>query len=185
MTDKSTLTDTFLKYRTRLMRAVSAIVSPDDIEDIVQEAFIKSYEAQLNQEIRYERTYMLKTARNLALNHVTKASAQLNQSMESMDHLPQELVGYSLEKNVESKERFIHFCRATDTLSPDVKRVFLLKKVYGMSQRDIADLVGISESTVEKHVAKGLMLCARYLADNPQDASQGQPGFKSGTGHTQ
>ncbi len=185
MTDKSTLTDTFLKYRTRLMRAVSAIVSPDDIEDIVQEAFIKSYEAQLNQEIRYERTYMLKTARNLALNHVTKASAQLNQSMESMDHLPQELVGYSLEKNVESKERFIHFCRATDTLSPDVKRVFLLKKVYGMSQRDIADLVGISESTVEKHVAKGLMLCARYLADNPQDASKGQPGFKSGTGHTQ
>ena len=186
MTNKSTLADTFLKYRTRLVRAVGAIVNPDDIEDIVQEAFIKSYEAQLNQEIRFERTYMLKTARNLALNHVTKASSQLNQSMEDMDHLPQELVGHSLEKNVESKERFIHFCRATDTLSPDVKRVFLLKKVYGMSQRDIAELVGISESTVEKHVAKGLMLCARYLADTPQEAAKnGQPGFNSGTGHTQ
>ena len=45
-----------------MMRAVSAIVSSDDIEDIVQEAFIKSYEAELKQEIRYERTYMLKTA---------------------------------------------------------------------------------------------------------------------------
>ena len=73
MTRKSTLTVTYLKYRSRLMRAVGAIVPSEDIEDIVQETFVKSYEANLKQEIRYERTYMLKTARNLALNHVTRA----------------------------------------------------------------------------------------------------------------
>lgn len=147
-----------------MMRAVSAIVSKDDIEDIVQEAFIKSYEAELKQEIRYERTYMLKTARNLALNHVNSAASQLNQTVDNMDMLPHDLVGYSLEKHVESKQRFIHFCRATESLSPEVKRVFLLKKVYGMSQRDIAELVGLSESTVEKHVARGLMQCSKFLA---------------------
>ena len=114
------------------MRAVGSIVGADDIEDIVQEAFIKSYEAELKQEIQYERTYMLKTARNLALNHVAKAENKNKQQLDDMDILPYELVGHSLEKNVESKERFIHFCRATDTLSADVKRVFLLKKVYGM-----------------------------------------------------
>lgn len=151
------------------MRAVGSIVGADDIEDIVQEAFIKSYEAELKQEIRYERTYMLRTARNLALNHIAKAENKNNQPVEDMDFLPHELVGYSLEKNVESKERFIHFCRATDTLSADVKRVFLLKKVYGMRQKDIAELVGLSESTVEKHVAKGLMLCSRYLAELSKD----------------
>ena len=147
-----------------MMRAVGAIVSSDDIEDIVQEAFIKSYEAELKQEIRYERTYMLKTARNLALNHVNSAASQLNQAVDDMDMLPNDLVGYSLEKHVESKERFIHFCRATESLSPEVKRVFLLKKVYGMSQRNIAELVGLSESTVEKHVAKGLLQCSKFLS---------------------
>ncbi|MEW9798168.1 RNA polymerase sigma factor [Alteromonas sp. CYL-A6] len=165
MSNKSTLTETYLKYRTRLMRAISPLVSRDDIEDIVQEAYIKSYEAELKQEIQYERTYMLKTVRNLALNHISSAAQQQNQNMDDMDSLPHELVGYSLDKHVESKERFIHFCRATDKLSPDVKRVFLLKKVYGMRQKDIAELVGISESTVEKHVAKGLMQCARFLAE--------------------
>ena len=169
MTTKSTVAETFLKYRSKLMRAVSAIVGADDIEDIVQEAFLKSYEAELKQEIRYERTYMLKTARNLALNHIAKAENKNKQTVDDMDFLPHELVGYSLEKNVESKERFIHFCRATDTLSADVKRVFLLKKVYGMRQKDIAELVGLSESTVEKHVAKGLMLCSRYLAELAKD----------------
>lgn len=171
MTRKSTVAQTFLKYRSKLMRAVGSIVGADDIEDIVQEAFIKSYEAELKQEIQYERTYMLKTARNLALNHVAKAENKNKQQLDDMDMLPYELVGHSLEKNVESKERFIHFCRATDTLSADVKRVFLLKKVYGMRQKEIADLVGLSESTVEKHVAKGLMMCAKYLAELSKDSA--------------
>jgi RNA polymerase sigma-70 factor (ECF subfamily) len=171
MTRKSTVAETFLKYRSKLMRAVGSIVGADDIEDIVQEAFIKSYEAELKQEIQYERTYMLKTARNLALNHVAKAENKNKQQLDDMDILPYELVGHSLEKNVESKERFIHFCRATDTLSADVKRVFLLKKVYGMRQKEIAELVGLSESTVEKHVAKGLMMCSRYLAELSKDSA--------------
>ncbi len=164
MPSKSTVTETYLKYRAKLMRAVGSIVGKDDIEDIVQEAFIKSYEAELKQEIRYERTYMLKTARNLALNHVSKAANKHSHPIDDMDILPHELVGYSLEKNVESKERFIHFCRATDTLSAEVKRVFLLKKVYDMRQKEIAELLGLSESTVEKHVAKGLLQCSKYLA---------------------
>lgn len=169
MRKTSSLTDTFLKYRNRLRRAISPIVNGDDIEDIVQEAFIKSYEAELKQEIQYERTYMLKTVRNLALNHVKSAASQHNMSMDDMDRLPHE---FSLDKHVESKERFIHFCRATDSLSADVKRVFLLKKVYGMRQKDIADLIGISESTVEKHVAKGLMQCARFLKEVSADGSE-------------
>jgi len=138
-------------------------VHNDDIEDIVQETFVKSYEADLKQEITYERTYMLKTARNLALNHISKASERKNQSLEGMKSLPYGLTSKSLESQIESKERFLHFCRATDTLSVEVKRVFLLKKVYGMSQKDIAGYIGLSESTVEKHVAKGLLQCSLYL----------------------
>lgn len=164
MTRKKSIENTFIHYRSQLVNAIKGIVrSSDDIEDIVQETFVKSYEAELKQEIRYERTYMLRTARNLALNHVSKASERHNQSLEDMETLPHSLTSEELEKQVESKERFLNFCRATDTLSVEVKRVFLLKKVYGMSQRDIAQYIGLSESTVEKHVAKGLMQCSLYL----------------------
>ena len=164
MTKRRSIEKTFIHYREQLVSAIRTIVrSADDIEDIVQETFVKSYEAELKQEIRYERTYMLRTAKNLALNHVTKASERQNQSLDEMDVIPQNLTSDELEKQVESKERFLNFCRATDTLSVEVKRVFLLKKVYGMSQRDIADYIGLSESTVEKHVAKGLLQCSMYL----------------------
>ena len=163
MTRQSTFEQTYFKCRSHLVKVIANIVKSDDIEDIVQDTFIKSYEAGLKQEIKFERTYMLKTARNLALNHIAKASERKNQSLDDMQSLPSNLTSKSLESEVESKERFLHFCRATDTLSIEVKRVFLLKKVYGMSQKDIAGHIGLSESTVEKHVAKGLLQCSLYL----------------------
>jgi len=175
MVRKSTFDKTYLKCRLHLVKVIASIVKSDDVEDIVQDTFIKSYEAGLKQEIKFERTYMLKTARNLALNHVSKASERKNQSLDEMQSLPSDLTSNSLENQVESKERFLHFCRATDTLSVEVKRVFLLKKVYGMSQKDIADYIGLSESTVEKHVAKGLLQCSIYmqqLANSDNQASQ-------------
>lgn len=163
MIKKSTLEQTYLKCRFQLIKVIGSIVHSDDIEDLVQETFVKSYEAELKQEITYERTYMLKTARNLALNHISKASVRKNQSLDDMQILPSDLTSKSLESQIASKERFLHFCRATDTLSVEVKRVFLLKKVYGLSQKDIADHIGLSESTVEKHVAKGLFQCLIFL----------------------
>ena len=164
MIKNSTLENTYIKCRAQLVRVIGSIVHKDDIEDLVQETFVKSYEAELKQEIKFERTYMLKTAKNLAINHVSKASARKNQSLENMQALPIDLTSNSLESQFETKERFLQFCRATDTLSTEVKRVFLLKKVYGISQKDIAQSIGLSESTVEKHVAKGLLQCADYLA---------------------
>jgi len=184
MIKKSTLEQTYLKCHSQLIRVISGIVHSDDIEDIVQETFVKSYEAELKQEITYERTYMLTTAKNLALNHVSRASERKNQSLNDMPNWPSDLTSKSLESQVESKERFLHFCRATDTLSVEVKRVFLLKKVYGMSQKDIAGYIGLSESTVEKHVAKGLLQCSIYLQQltNTDNKASELTGTRKGEG---
>ena len=95
---------------------------------------LKSYEADLKQDIQYERTYM-RTAQNLALNHVSRASERCNVSMDDCE-TDANLMGAQLETLFESKERFFHFCRATDMLSNEVKRVFILKKVYGLSQNN-------------------------------------------------
>lgn len=181
MNKPSNITSVFLKYRSQLRRAVSGIVSSEEVDDIVQETWLKSYEAELKQEIQFEKTYMLKTARNLALNHVSKAAEKYNFSMEELDEQDSIFAGIQLERQVESKERFLHFCRATDHLSPEVKRVFLLKKVYELSQKEIADYLQISESTVEKHVAKGLHQCANFLKNNQTTKGSGQQ--KKPAGH--
>ena len=55
------------------------------------------------------------------------------------------------------------FCRAVGGLPEQCRRAFILKKVYGLSQQEIADRLSISQSTVEKHIAKGLLMCREYM----------------------
>jgi len=157
------LSDIFVNYTSNIKRFIRHIVSPDDIDDIVQETFVRSYEADLKQEIKYPRSYMLKTAKNLALNHKAKWANKYNDSLEDFAEPPVELSTKTFEDEFESKERFLQFCRATDQLSGQVRKCFILKKVYGLSQKEIAQYLTLSESTVEKHVAKGLLQSAQYM----------------------
>jgi RNA polymerase sigma-70 factor (ECF subfamily) len=146
-----------------MSRLISHIVKADDIDDIVQETFVKTYEADLKQEIKYVRSYMLKTAKNLALNHVARWDNKYNDSLEDFTQPPVQLTSINVEDDYESKEQFLFFCRATDQLSGSVRKCFILKKVYGLSQKEIASYLGLSESTVEKHIAQGLLKSAMYI----------------------
>jgi RNA polymerase sigma-70 factor (ECF subfamily) len=43
--------------------------------------------------------------------------------------------------------------------------VFVLRKVFKLSREEISEVLGISTSTIEKHVAKGLVRCRDYLRE--------------------
>jgi RNA polymerase sigma-70 factor (ECF subfamily) len=105
---------------------------------------------------------MLKTARNLALNQATSAaSTRVQHTEDFVESIVPAAEG--LESQVEAREKFLGFCRAVRHLPAQCRRVFILKKVYGLSQKEIAEYLGISESTVEKHVAAGLLMCMRSM----------------------
>jgi len=180
MAKTPSISQMYTHYRPKLARFISRIVKPQDIDDIVQETFVKSIEAELKQDIDYPRTYMLKTARNLALNHVKRWDNKYTDTVADFSDSVVDYKSASLEAEFESKERFLLFCQAVDKLPGQCRKAFVLKKVYGLSQKEISSYLDISESTVEKHVAKGLLRCFEYIEDsnntiirNSRNASQG------------
>lgn len=170
--ESSSLLTAFVEFRGVLRKLVGRIVKPHDIDDILQETFIRAFAASEKTQIRHPRSFMLRTARNLALNHIGSAYQQRSASMEDFAELAVFQTSDSAETEHESKERFLGFCRAVRALPVQCRRVFLLKKVYGMSQQEIADYLGISESTVEKHVAKGLLLCRQSMLSMGYDMTE-------------
>jgi RNA polymerase sigma factor (sigma-70 family) len=166
---KSTnINEIYLSLRQNLLRAVSRIVPPHEIEDVVQETYVRLCQVGNLEEIRNPRSYMLKTVRNLALDHVKRAEHRLSVRW---DEDPEK--GYTAA-NIESddvfqltaaREEFAHFCEAVRHLPAQCRRVFVLKKVYGYSQREIAQELELSESTVEKHVALGVRRCHEFMKD--------------------
>jgi len=172
MSRNSTLAKLFISTKKNISFLIGHIVKPDDIDDIVQETFVKTYEADLKQEIKYVRSYMLKTAKNLALNHVAKWDNKFKDSLEDFNQPLVQLTSTKVEDDYESKEQFLFFCRATDQLSGSVRKCFILKKVYGLSQKEIANYLNLSESTVEKHIAQGLLKSAKYIKQMNQEHGQ-------------
>tara|TARA_R110001592_G_scaffold194975_1_gene442612 strand:- start:492 stop:1052 length:561 start_codon:yes stop_codon:yes gene_type:complete len=171
MAQNNKFTTLFVNYTANIKRYINKIGSPDDIDDIIQETFIRTYEADLKEEIKYARSFILKTAKNLALNHVNKWDNKYSDSLDDSADALTGLTSLKFEEQFESKERFLLFCRATEQLSIVVRKTFILKKVYGFSQKEIANYLNLSESTVEKHVAKGLLKCAEYMERIEQNST--------------
>jgi RNA polymerase sigma-70 factor (ECF subfamily) len=153
----------FLAIRPLLFRVVGRIVRPEEIEDIVQETFILSYAASRKKKIDSPRAFMMQTAKNIALNVTKRADHKQHFSFD--DLLDEDFTAHSenVEDRYQSEEMFVYFCRAIAELPVDCRRVFILKKVYGLSQVEIAERFGISVSMVEKHVAKGMAMTGKYM----------------------
>lgn len=175
------LTAAFLRYRSVLERIVSRILRRTDVgvQDIVQDTFLHCYQSASAQDIQFPNSFMARTAANLALNRIQRADVRLVDHVEDIealdDYSVSDLPENPLEDSYAAKERFLFFCHAAETLPGKCRQAFLLKKVYGLSQSEIARQMGISESTVEKHVAKGLLLCLEYMnavTDNKPRARQ-------------
>lgn len=164
MFKQESYSNVYLAIRGQLARAVSRIVPPKDIEDIVQETYVKLCQVKKKDEIREPRSFLMATARNLALDHVKKAESRLAISVEEDEDFDRDKAGYDQTfSQAASDEEFTFFCEAVRKLPVQCRRVFVLKKVYGYSQKEISQQLNISENTVEKHVALGVKRCALLM----------------------
>ena len=66
-------------------------------------------------------------------------------------------------------------CDAVATLSPQVRKAYLLRKVHGLSHKEIAAHEGIAVSTVEKHLMKATEVCERYVRERAEGPVQALP----------
>lgn len=146
------------RYLARLLRR------PEDIDDLLQEAYLKVLEAGSQGEIRHEKAYLFRTAHNLALNHQARKHNRVVDSLE--DLLDTDVLTQSgqLEDDAMAQQRFEMFCTAAAELPERCRQVLILTKVYGHSQPAVAERLGISVSAVEKQLSKGFLHCRRYMA---------------------
>lgn len=170
------LNKVFLSLRASIARSVGGIVPPKEIEDIVQETYVKACQAAHKSEIRAPRSFLYRTARNLALDHVKKAETRLTVSADeytsAQPGIQHNMADETLER-VCSDEEFARFCQAVRRLPVQIRRAFVLKKVYGYTQREIAAEMGLSESTVEKHIAQGIKRCRFFIVQRRHKGSGG------------
>ena len=134
-----------------------------DIEDVCQETILRALEAERSREIHDPRAFLFGVTKNIVRKKLDKESRTVIDFI--VDFTPQEYVDNkpSVEECIDSRQKMHIFTEAVSTLPQQCQRVFVLKKVYGYSHKEIAGQLNISTSTVEKHVATGLKRCDDYM----------------------
>ena len=170
------LDQTYLSIVGSLKRAIAGIVPPKEVEDIVQEAYVRACQADRESPINVPRSFLFKTARNLALDYAKRAETRLSDSYEedSVGHPGQQAYGVDPLREAVSHEEFSLFCEAVRLLPVQCRRAFVLKKVYGYSRREIAEHMGVSENTVQTQIARGMKACTQFMERCERDARGGQ-----------
>lgn len=167
----------YMSLRGRLARSVVGIVPPREIEDIVQEAYVRVCQVEKRAGIRAPHSYLFRAVRNLALDYVKCAESRLTESYEEGGEGLELDTGHVEDetyRQAASNEEFALFCDAVRHLPVQCRRAFVLRKVYGYSQREIAAELRLSESTVEKHIALGVKRCMYFMQQFDQERQRGE-----------
>ena len=158
--------EVFLDNYASLKSVISRYLKrPEDVEDIVQEVFVRTYAAKRKSRILNLRAYFFTTARNLSLKHKALHANKMTDQLEDLGI--SEVYDYrmTLESLYEANEQFGIFCEAVRELPPQCRRVLILKKVYGLSHVEIAERLNITVSTANQHLAKAIAKCILYMRE--------------------
>jgi len=160
------LLDQIFSHRAALQKYLRRFTAgAEDIEDLVQEAYVRVCALPDGLQVDSPRALLFRIARNLAVDRARQRLTHATDDVADFEPLNVSSEEAEPDAQVDLDRRFESFCAAVDALPPLCRRVFVLRKVYQLSHAEIAEVLGLSHSTIEKHVAKGLLRCRDRLRE--------------------
>jgi RNA polymerase sigma-70 factor (ECF subfamily) len=146
----------------------------DDADDAMQEALLKTYRhaAQIKEPAAF-RTWLYRTVKNACLisrRRRVDEPARLHSLDDvhlaqdgSLQRIDVEDPGRRPDQVMENSRLRQSLHRALQTLSPDNRLIVFLREVEGLSTRDVAAVVGISEANVKTRLHRARLSLRQHL----------------------
>ena len=150
--------------------------SPSDVEDAAQEAFLRAFTVELTRPIEQPKSFLFRIAKHVALTQLTRKSRRITEYIEDADESKVVQEDSSAEEEISAQQILALHYEAMVALSPHCREVYVLRKVHGLSHKEIAAHRGIAVSTVEKHLIKAVEHCDRYV----RERTEARPSTASG-----
>lgn len=142
-----------------------------DIDDVVQETYTVLAARESMEDIRNPRAYLFQVAHSIVLRHIRRATVISIQAVEDMEGFdPADIA--CLEQTLIERDELRRLAAAIAAMPGQTRHAFVLRRVHGHSQREIAQRMRLSESTVEKHIARGVRLLIDWYADGGKGVPQ-------------
>lgn len=152
----------------------------EDIEDTLQEAYCRMAELVSIEHIVSSRGYFFTVVKNIALMRIRRARIVRIDSVDEIDRLEIVSDAPSPEQVTVARSDLARLKRLIASLPARCRQIFEMRKIQGISQKEIARVMGVSETIVENESAKALRLIMRSIASE-ESHFQPQKEFKRDT----
>jgi RNA polymerase sigma-70 factor (ECF subfamily) len=134
-----------------------------DIDDLVQETYARLLQAREQAPVRSTRAYLFTTARNAAFDIFRRRKIVAIDGIAEIDLLPVFEDRPGVAEAVAHDQELQMLAEAIQALPERCRRVLTLRKIHGLSHREIARQLGIAENTVNAQIAIGVLRLRDYL----------------------
>lgn len=153
-------------------------VPSEEIDDLIQEAYCKLVGLECVDQIENPDGYFFQTVRNLLADKIRRAKIVRIETVMEIETLGVCSDEPTPESAAASRRELARVQALIMNLPERCRRVFELRKVEGVSQREIARRLGISESAVENEAVKGMRLIIRALQEQGADVRGDRAGLR-------
>ncbi len=136
-----------------------------EIDDVIQESYLKVLRLPKARETRSPRGLFYAVARNLTLDLLRRRSRSPFEPCEAddIDRILDEAVDPGDSACREQELALLN--EAIEALPARCREVMKLRKLHGLSHREIGLRLGMAERTVNVHLGAGLRRCAEFLRE--------------------
>ncbi|MDI1248442.1 MAG: sigma-70 family RNA polymerase sigma factor [Lacunisphaera sp.] len=139
-------------------------VNPSDIDDLMQETYVRLLRAFERGPVRHPRGLLFATARNAAHDlHRRRTTANTIPITEFVASRVFDSALNAAETTSRQQETDL-LATAIAALPPRCREILVLRKFENLSHREIAEKLGISVHTVEAQLNKALHRCVDFFA---------------------
>ena len=135
----------------------------DEIPDLLQEVYVRVYEAAADEQPHAVKPFLFAIARNLMIDRLRQMNVVSFEAVSDFDKLNVIDDMPSPERITSAREELRQLQKALDALPPRCRQIAVWRKIDGMSQREVARKLGVTEEVVESQVAKAMRLLANSI----------------------
>jgi RNA polymerase sigma factor (sigma-70 family) len=142
-------------------------LSQADVEDVRQDVYMRIYEIAQKRIPQPTRPLLFRVARDFLIDRARRQQVVSIEAVENLEALNLAIDEPGPERTVMAREELRILQASLDKLPERFRQAVVMKKIDGLSTREIALRLGIAEKTAEKYLTEGVQALAHVLYREP------------------
>lgn len=136
-----------------------------DVDDFVQESFLKAYQARRGGTLISIRGFLFRVAGNAVVSFFRKRQRLVPQALDELSEREAPASESDVVAAVCDRDEIELMSEAIARLPERCRQVIMLRLFHGQGYPEISAQLGMSEATVRVQVARGMRKCAAFLRE--------------------